>query len=66
MKRLLLNIYNKQTGREILGTVSSFEEFLFIDFQGMFSECLTYTEYLERVKEKIKKWYYFEDARGQN
>jgi hypothetical protein len=26
-------------------------------------QTFTYTEYIERVKEKVEDWYYFEDAR---
>lgn len=63
MKKLLLNIYNKKTGDELLGTVSSFEEFLRVQFNNMKIQTFTYTEYIERVKEKVKDWYYFEDAR---
>lgn len=54
MKKLLLNIYNKKTGDELLGTVSSFEEFLRVQFNNMKIQTFTYTEYIERVKEKVK------------
>lgn len=64
--KLLMNIYNKATGDELLGTVSSFEEFLWVKFNWMKIQTFTYTEYIERVKEKVKDWYYFTDARGQN
>jgi len=63
MKKLLLNIHNKKTGDELLGTISSFEEFLRVQFNNMKIQTFTYTEYVERVKEKVKDWYYFEDAR---
>jgi hypothetical protein len=54
MKKLLLNIYNKKTGDELLGTVSSFEEFLRVQFNNMKIQTFTYTEYIERVKEKVE------------
>jgi hypothetical protein len=63
MKKLLLNIYNKKLPWELLWTVSSFEEFLRVQFNNMKIQTFTYTEYIERVKEKVKDWYYFEDAR---
>lgn len=64
MKKLLLNIYNKKLPWELLWTVSSFEEFLYVEFSPRkYPEAFTYTEYVERVKEKVKDWYYFEDAR---
>lgn len=64
MKKLLLNIYNKKLPGELLGTVSSYEEFLFVEFNPWrYPEAFTYSEYVERVKEKVKDWYYFEDAR---
>ena len=63
MKKLLLNIYNKKLPWELLWTVSSFEEFLRVQFNNMKIQTFTYTEYIERVKEIVKDWYYFEDAR---
>ena len=63
MKKLLLNIYNKKLPWELLWTISSYDEFLRVQFNNMKIQTFTYTEYLERVKEKVKDWYYFEDAR---
>lgn len=66
MGKLLLNIYNKKLPWELLGTVSSYEEFLWVQFNNMKIQTFTYTDYVERVKKAVKDWYYFEDARGQN
>lgn len=63
MKKLLLNIYNKKIPWELLWTISSYDEFLRVQFNNMKIQTFTYTEYIERVKEKVKDWYYFEDAR---
>jgi hypothetical protein len=63
MKKLLLNIYNKKLPWELLWTISSYDEFLRVQFNNMKIQTFTYTEYIERVKEKVKDWYYFEDAR---
>ena len=63
--KTLLNIYNKALPNELLGTVSSYEEFIYVKFNAWrYPQAFTYTEYVERVKEKVKKWYYFEDARN--
>lgn len=64
MEKLLLNIYNKKLPWELLWTVSSFEEFLRVQFNNMKIQTFTYTEYIERVKEIVKDWYFFEDARN--
>lgn len=59
--KTLLNIYNKALPWELLGTVSSYEEFIYVNFNPRrYPQAFTYTEYIERVKENVKKWYYFE------
>lgn len=64
MKKIL-NIYNKATGGEILGSVFTLEEFVYVKFNNMLEHSYTYTEYINRVKKAVKDWYYFEDARGE-
>lgn len=63
MKKLLMNIYNKSLPNELLGAVYSYEEFIRVEFNNMKTQSFTYSEYLQRVKEIVKDWYYFEDAR---
>lgn len=65
MKKIL-NIYNKATGGEILWSVFTIEEFVQVQFNNMKEQAFTYSEYIDRVKETVKNWYYFEDARGEN
>ena len=62
MKKIL-NIYNKITWDEILGSVYTCEEFVHVRFTTRKqSQPFTYSEYVERVKTQTKNWYYFKKA----